>query len=56
MKRVDPVKSLESARRTFALESTAVAELADKLDAQFVSACELMIAVQGRVIVTGMGK
>ena len=56
MKRVDPVKSLESARRTLALESTAVAELADKLDAQFVSACELMIAVQGRVIVTGMGK
>lgn len=56
MKRVDPVKSLESARRTFALESTAVAELADKLDSQFVSACELMIAVQGRVIVTGMGK
>jgi arabinose-5-phosphate isomerase len=56
MKRVDPVKSLESARRTFALESTAVAELADKLDAQFITACELMIAAQGRVIVTGMGK
>lgn len=47
---------LDSARRTIALESAAVAELALTLDAQFSTACQLMMGTKGRVIVTGMGK
>ncbi|MGR8934760.1 MAG: KpsF/GutQ family sugar-phosphate isomerase [Gammaproteobacteria bacterium] len=38
------------------IEKQAVAALADRIDAAFVKACRLMLACQGRVVVTGMGK
>ena len=47
---------LDSARRTLQLEGTSVMQLAEKLDSSFASACSLMLATEGRVIVTGMGK
>jgi len=45
-----------SARRTITIESAAVAALAERIDARFVSACEILLGVTGRVIVTGIGK
>ena len=47
---------ISSARRTIAMESEAVAALAAGINQDFVRACELLLHVEGRVIVTGMGK
>jgi arabinose-5-phosphate isomerase len=38
------------------IESRAVKALAERLDDQFVAACELCLATPGRIVVTGMGK
>lgn len=46
----------KSALRTIALEQEAVAGLTGRIDDDFVHACELILACQGRVIVMGMGK
>lgn len=43
-------------RRTLEIERDAVAALIERIDGAFTRACELMLACQGRVIVTGMGK
>lgn len=45
-----------SAQRTIRMEAAAVAELEERIGADFISACELLLKVQGRIIVTGMGK
>ena len=47
---------IESAKRTIHLEAEAVAQLTDQLNQDFNKACELCIACDGRVVVTGMGK
>jgi arabinose-5-phosphate isomerase len=47
---------LAAAYRVLALESRAVAALADALDQTFAAALDLLAAASGRVIVTGMGK
>ena len=47
---------LTSARRALAVEARALAALAPRLSAQFVAACRICLACQGRVVVTGMGK
>lgn len=47
---------LQSAREVFEAESRAIASLADRLDASFERAVELVIACRGRVVVSGMGK
>ncbi|WP_163560181.1 KpsF/GutQ family sugar-phosphate isomerase [Halomonas sp. NO4] len=46
----------DSARRTLAVEQQAIAALAERLDDHFDRACALVLACQGRVVVTGMGK
>lgn len=46
----------ESARRTLKIEEQAIAALTERLDNQFDRAGELILACQGRVVVTGMGK
>ncbi|KAA0014233.1 KpsF/GutQ family sugar-phosphate isomerase [Billgrantia pellis] len=46
----------DSARRTLAIEEQAIATLAGRLDSHFDRACELILACQGRIVVTGMGK
>lgn len=38
------------------VETQAIAALAEQINEQFVLACKLMFACQGRVVVTGMGK
>ncbi len=47
---------LENGREVIKKEAQAIAELADHLDENFTAAVELILACQGRVIVTGMGK
>ncbi|ETN93235.1 Arabinose 5-phosphate isomerase KdsD [Gammaproteobacteria bacterium MOLA455] len=47
---------ITSAQRTIKMEADAIAELQHRLDHSFVTACETMLACEGRVIVTGMGK
>ena len=45
-----------SAQRTIRIEAAAVNSLGERIDAHFDRACDLLLACQGRVVVTGMGK
>ncbi|MBA1324501.1 KpsF/GutQ family sugar-phosphate isomerase [Pseudomonas plecoglossicida] len=47
---------IQSAQRTLRLELEAVEGLLPRIDDNFVKACELILASQGRVVVVGMGK
>ena len=49
----DPIAS---ARRVLELEASAISGLIDKLDDNFTSAVEMILASTGKVVVTGMGK
>ncbi len=44
------------AARVLDIEATAVSRLRERLDERFVAACRLCASVEGRVVVTGMGK
>ncbi len=50
----DKVQSL--ARKVLTTEAQAVTALADRIDDQFSTACQLCIDCRGRIVVTGMGK
>lgn len=39
-----------------AMETQAVSDLHDRIDQSFITACETLLACDGRVVVTGMGK
>ncbi len=43
-------------REVIELEAAAVSALADRIDANFARACEIVIGCEGRVVVVGMGK
>lgn len=47
---------IDSAKRVLKIESEAVAALIDRINGNFVRVVEELIACQGRVVVTGMGK
>jgi arabinose-5-phosphate isomerase len=47
---------ISSAQRTISMERDAVHSLLDRLDDQFVAACEALLACSARIVVTGMGK
>lgn len=49
-------QALQLARDTLDIEAQALLGLKDRLDERFAQAVELMLHVQGRVVVTGMGK
>ena len=51
-----PDADLEAARRVLAVEGDALAALARSLDGKFTKAIDLIMGVEGRVIVSGMGK
>ncbi len=51
-----PQAALESARRTLDIEAQAIRTLSDRLDQNFSRACDLLLACEGRVVVTGLGK
>ncbi|MDD5754823.1 MAG: SIS domain-containing protein, partial [Methylococcales bacterium] len=38
------------------VEAQAIADLASRIDANFVAACKILFACQGRIVVTGVGK
>jgi arabinose-5-phosphate isomerase len=44
------------ARAVIETEAAAIAALPQRVDAQFIAACEAMLACQGRIVVIGMGK
>ncbi|WP_148193988.1 KpsF/GutQ family sugar-phosphate isomerase [Pseudomonas syringae] len=47
---------IQSAQRTIRLEIEAMQGLLERLDGDFVRACEMILASKGRVVVVGMGK
>jgi len=50
------ISYITSARRTIRMEAAAVAALEERIGADFNRACELLLRVRGRIVVTGMGK
>lgn len=46
----------DSAKRTIQLELDAISTLLQRINGDFVRACELLLPCQGRIVVTGMGK
>jgi len=53
---LDPDQLLQSARRTFGIETGAVTAVAGRLDGSFAAACCACLRCSGRIVVTGMGK
>ncbi|MBU2856602.1 KpsF/GutQ family sugar-phosphate isomerase [Acidithiobacillus ferrooxidans] len=53
---VTPETLLMTGRDVLRLEAAAVAALEERLDADFVGACELLLNCSGRIVVSGMGK
>ena len=51
-----PDQALQLARETLDIEAEALLALKSRLDARFSQAVQMMLTVQGRVVVTGMGK
>ncbi|PUE06330.1 arabinose-5-phosphate isomerase [Limnohabitans sp. T6-5] len=49
-------QTLQLARDTLDIEAAALLQLKARLDERFVKAVDMMLKVQGRVVVTGMGK
>jgi arabinose-5-phosphate isomerase len=56
MSEQSPIGYAASARRTIRMEAAAVADLEERIGVDFDNACELLLQVRGRIIVTGMGK
>jgi len=54
--RAHPTNTLQLARETLDIEAAALLLLKDRLDDSFVKAVNMVLAVQGRVVVMGMGK
>lgn len=52
----DPAALAASGRRVFELEGQALAAVASRIDGDFSAACRLILAANGRVVCTGMGK
>ena len=52
----DPDLLLESGRKVIETEAQALLHLVGQIDETFVAACKLMLACEGRIVVTGMGK
>jgi arabinose-5-phosphate isomerase len=47
---------IASAQRTIRMEAEAVADLESRIGDEFARACDILLQIRGRVIVTGMGK
>jgi arabinose-5-phosphate isomerase len=53
---IDDTRLCDTGRDVLDLEAKAIAALRERLDGRFAKACRLMLACEGRVVVTGMGK
>jgi arabinose-5-phosphate isomerase len=49
-------KLISRARAVIETELAAVGQLADRIDENFIAACELILQCKGRIVLTGMGK
>lgn len=56
MKATDTQTLIDSGKRTVQLECEAVNSLLPRINLDFAHACRIILACQGRVVVTGMGK
>lgn len=56
MKDTETQALIDSGRRTAQLEGEAVTSLVSRIGPDFARACRIILACQGRVVVTGMGK
>lgn len=54
--RIDAAALCRSGRRVIEIEIAALQAMAERIDGGFHHACELMLACEGRIVVTGMGK
>jgi arabinose-5-phosphate isomerase len=54
--RLDPAALKQSASAVIEIEARAIEVLKDRIDGNFLRACELMFECPGRVVVSGMGK
>lgn len=52
----DAVTTVESGRRVLNIEAAALTAFAGQLDSSFAAAIDALLAVKGRVVVSGMGK
>ena len=55
-KKLSDADWIDSGRKVLAIEQNAMQSLQARLDASFAQACRLLLACQGRVVCTGMGK
>jgi len=53
---MDPLNSIDIARKVLQIEADAVRSLIDRIDQTFEKAVEIILGSKGRVVVTGMGK
>lgn len=53
---LETARLLERGRKVLTIESAAVAALLPRLGDAFLTACRLLLACDGRIVVTGMGK
>ena len=53
---MDPLNSIDIAKKVLQTEADAVSSLIDKLDQTFEKAVEIILNSKGKVVVTGMGK
>lgn len=56
MENLDPQELITIGQRVLSDEAEAICDLKDRVNGDFVKACELMFQCTGRVVVTGMGK
>ncbi|MBC6987954.1 SIS domain-containing protein, partial [Alteromonas sp. BZK5] len=47
---------IDSAKRVIEIETQAIANLAERLNNEFIAACNILFACKGKVVVSGMGK
>ena len=55
-KKLSDANWIDAGRKVLAIEQNAMQSLQARLDASFAQACRLLLACQGRVVCTGMGK
>jgi len=56
MNEISPDKFIALGKAVIETEQTALTELIDRVDDKFVSACNILLQCEGRVVVIGMGK
>lgn len=56
MVKLDSKKAIELARAVIKQESSAVLDLAERINEEFIQACRLLLNPKGRIVVLGIGK